>query len=166
VNPWDTCNTAKAIYQALTMDDDEAFWRWDVSERGYSFIIAYIIFQDLHNHVVTQTAQAFVTLFLTRCLRTNIEHQQGDSVASLDLAFLLPRYRHSQRRLLLIDFEDTLLQRHPRRMYEGQGEGIPSEAIEVVKRLSEDSKNEMWLLSGLPVKTLDEVVKEVRVGIV
>src|SRR6266404_3308028 len=31
VNPWDTRNTANAIYQALTMEDDEAFSRWDVS---------------------------------------------------------------------------------------------------------------------------------------
>ncbi|KAH9964851.1 alpha-trehalose-phosphate synthase [Russula dissimulans] len=152
VNPWDTRNTAKAIYQALTMDDEEAFSRWD----------------DLHNHVVTQTAQAFVTSFLTRCLRTSIEHQQGDVlVASLDLALLLPRYRHSQRRLLLIDFEDTLWQRNPRHQREGQGEGIPTEAIEVVKRLSEDSRNEVWLLSGLTVKTLDEVAKELsKVGFV
>lgn len=32
VNPWDTRNTANAIHQALTMDDDEAFSRWDVSK--------------------------------------------------------------------------------------------------------------------------------------
>ena len=31
INPWDTRNTAKAIHQALTMDEDEAFSRWDVS---------------------------------------------------------------------------------------------------------------------------------------
>ncbi|KAI9509923.1 alpha-trehalose-phosphate synthase [Russula earlei] len=152
VNPWDTRNTAKAIHQALTMDDDEALSRWD----------------DLHNHVVTQTAQAFVTSFLTRCLRMSIEHQQGDAlVASLDLALLLPRYRHSQRRLLLIDFEDTLWPRNPRRQHEGQSEGIPPEAIEVVKRLSGDSRNEVWLLSGLPVKTLDGVATELpKVGFV
>jgi len=152
VNPWDTRNTAKAIYQALTMDNEEAFSRWD----------------DLHNHVVTQTAQAFVTSFLTRCLRMSIEHQQGDAlVASLDLALLLPRYRHSQRRLLLIDFEDTLWQRNPRRQREGQGEGIPPEAIEIVKRLSEDSRNEVWLLSGLTVNTIDEVAKKLpKVGFV
>ncbi|KAF8494922.1 alpha-trehalose-phosphate synthase [Russula emetica] len=152
VNPWDTRNTAKAIHQALTMDEDEAFSRWD----------------ELHNHVVTQTAQAFVTSFLTRCLRVNIEHQQGDAqVASLDLVLLLPRYRHSQRRLLLIDFEDTLWERNPRRQHEGKGEGIPAEAIEVVKRLSEDSRNEVWLLSGLPVKTLDDVAKSTpKVGFV
>jgi len=118
--------------------------------------------------VVTQTAQAFVTSFLTRCLRMNIEHQQGDTlIASLDLALLLPRYRHSQRRLILIDFEDTLWQRNPRRQDAGQGEVIPSEAIEVVKRLSENGRNEVWLLSGLPVKTLDAIAKQLpKVGFV
>jgi trehalose 6-phosphate synthase complex regulatory subunit len=91
----------------------------------------------------------------------NIEHQQGDAqVASLDLALLLPRYRHSQRRLLLIDFEDTLWERNPRHQHEGKGESIPTEAIEVVKRLSEDSRNEVWLLSGLPVKMLDGLARD------
>jgi len=98
----------------------------------------------------------------------NIEHQQGDAlVASLDLALLLPRYRHSQRRLVLVDFEDTLWQRNPRRRHEGQGEGIPLEAIEVVKRLSGDSRNEVWILSGLPVKTLGAVAAQLpKVGFV
>jgi trehalose-6-phosphatase len=98
----------------------------------------------------------------------NIEHQQGDAlVASLDLALLLPRCRHSQRRLILIDFEDTLWQRNPRPQPEGQGEDIPPEAVGVVKRLSEDNKNEVWLLSGLQVKTLDAVAKHLpKVGFV
>ena len=30
VNPWDTRNTAKAIHQALTMDDEQAKLRWEV----------------------------------------------------------------------------------------------------------------------------------------
>ncbi|KAG1717983.1 hypothetical protein EDB19DRAFT_2031824 [Suillus lakei] len=30
--------------------------------------------EDLHNHVVTQTAQTFVTSFLSRCLRAHTEH--------------------------------------------------------------------------------------------
>ena len=42
VNPWDTRNTAKAIHQALTMDDDEAFSRWDVSIRHLYLDISYI----------------------------------------------------------------------------------------------------------------------------
>ncbi|THH17685.1 hypothetical protein EW146_g3181 [Bondarzewia mesenterica] len=150
VNPWDTRNTAKAIHQALTMDDKEAFSRWE----------------DLHGHVVTQTAQAFVTSFLTRCLRTNIEHLQGDSqlVARFDFPRVLPRYKHSHRRLLLIDFEDTLWNRDPR----DRTFNPPADALAVVGKLADDPKNEVWLLSGLPVKgALEEVAKTIpKVGLV
>ena len=47
---------------------------------------------DLHNHVVTQTAQAFVTSF--RCLRANTEHTaQTDlvMVPVVNMGCLLPR---------------------------------------------------------------------------
>jgi len=120
--------------------------------------------QDLHNHVVTQTAQAFVTSFLTRCLRTNIEHQPGDaSVARLDLARILPRYKHSQRRLLLVDFEDTLWARDPR-----ERTFITPKSLNILGRLADDPKNEVWLLSGLPVKgALANVEKSIpKVGLV
>lgn len=39
VNPWDTRNTAKAIHQALTMDEDEAFSRWDVSILRHLYLV-------------------------------------------------------------------------------------------------------------------------------
>ncbi len=101
--------------------------------------------------MVTQTAQTFVTSFLTRCLRVNIEHQQGDAqVASLDLALLLPRYRHSQRRLLLIDFEDTLWERNPRRQREGKGEGIPIEAIRLSNGCPKGHTQSRVCVSSLP----------------
>ncbi|KAI0315017.1 alpha-trehalose-phosphate synthase [Amylostereum chailletii] len=155
VNPWDTRNTAKAINQALTMDDEEAFSRWE----------------DLHNHVVTQTAQAFATSFLMRCIRTNIEHMQGDAhVTALDLPRVLPRYRHSHRRVLFIDFEDTLWERDPLLARERQKEGkfeAPVDVLHSVKKLSEHPRNEVWLLSGLSVKALDLVSKAVpKVGLV
>lgn len=125
-----------------------------------------IVLQDLHNHVATQTAQAFVTSFLTRCLRTNIEHLQGDaeSVTHLDLSRVLPRYKHSHRRLLLIDFEGTLWRRDPRE----RAFKPPAEALAVMGKLADDPRNEVWLLSGLPVKgALDEVAKTIpKVGLV
>lgn len=61
VNPWDTRMTAEAIHTALTMPDSECRSRW----------------RDLHAHVVTQTAQAFVSAFLTRCLRVHPEHEKA-----------------------------------------------------------------------------------------
>ncbi|OBZ75031.1 putative alpha,alpha-trehalose-phosphate synthase [UDP-forming] subunit [Grifola frondosa] len=155
INPWDKRMTAKAIHQALTMSDEEALSRWE----------------DLHSHVVAQSAQAFVTSFLVRCLRANIEHLQGDAVAvaALDVARVLPRYRHSKKRLLLIDFEGTMWRRDLRTL--AQGEGMldpPEEVIRLLNRLADDPRNEVWLLSGLQVKGALEVVekKAPKIGIV
>lgn len=107
--------------------------------------------QDLHSHVITQTAQTFVTSFLTRCLRVHLEHQQRDplSIPILDVSLILPRYKHSQNRLILVDLEGTLWQRNPA-MRDG-GFQPPQEALDVLRRLSDDDRNNVWLLSGLPV---------------
>ncbi|KDQ50611.1 glycosyltransferase family 20 protein [Jaapia argillacea MUCL 33604] len=150
INPWDARSTADAMYKALTMSDEEADARWE----------------DLHNHVVTQTAQAFVTSFLTRALRCNLEHQQSDSkeVAPLDLSRILPRYRHSSKRLLLIDFEGTLWKRDPTtRVW-----NPPQDVFDLLNKLAGDGRNEVWLLSGLAVKgAMEEVASKCpKIGIV
>lgn len=127
--------------------------------------------QDLHNHVATQSAQAFVTSFLVRCLRSNIEHMQSaDSadIAPLDVARILPRYRHSQKRLLLIDFEGTIWQRDIRTIARAAGVSAggspdfdpPKEILNLLNRLVDDPKNQVWLLSGLPTKGILDVVGE------
>ncbi|KAH9948505.1 glycosyltransferase family 20-domain-containing protein [Amylocystis lapponica] len=153
INPWDKRMTAKAIHQALTMSDEEALSRWE----------------DLHSHVVTQSAQAFVTSFLVRCLRANIEHLQGDAVAvaQLDVQRVLPRYRHSQKRLLLVDFEGTMWQRDLRTIASGVFDP-PEEALRLLNRLADDPRNDVWLLSGLQVQgAMDSVAKKApKIGIV
>ena len=126
--------------------------------------------QDLHNHVITQSAQAFVTSFLVRCLRANIEHMQNDTkaVAELDVARVLPRYKHSQTRLLLIDFEGTLWLRDPAALALRGEFDAPQEAIDALNKLAEDPRNEVWLLSGLQVKGALEKIAAVtpKIGIV
>ena len=116
-----------------------------------------------------QSAQAFVTSFLVRCLRANIEHLQSDSlpVAQLDVSRVIPRYRHSQTRLLLIDFEGTLWIRDPLALVKGVFDP-PAEVFNVLNRLSADPRNEVWLLSGLQVKgALDKVAAAApKIGIV
>lgn len=120
--------------------------------------------EDLHSHVVAQSAQAFATGFLQRCLRTNIEHLRGDAqqIAQLDVARLLSGYRHSDRRLILIDFEGTLwTERDPRaKVFEP-----PKEALEMVQRIAKDRRNEVWLLSGFKVKGMLDKVAEAIPGI-
>ncbi|KAG6871722.1 hypothetical protein C0995_000805 [Termitomyces sp. Mi166 len=99
INPWDTRGTAEAINQALTMSDEEAHMRWE----------------DLHNHVTTQTAQAFVTTFLNRTLRAHAEdlapHVTEAQVPKMELGRVLPRYRHSMKRIVLVDLEGTVWRR-------------------------------------------------------
>lgn len=188
VNPWDARGTADAIYQALTMSDVEAHSRWE----------------DLNNHVNAQTAQAFVTSFLTRCLRASAEHQDRYSngnptrgrpsfgatetrepvepqarVLNDNLGIIMGRWRHSQRRLIIVDWEGTLI---------GNDQDAPSvafanfsthsssntisdatfdAAIGILQKLSDNKRNEVWLLSGLSINGLRRIAEAVpKVGIV
>ncbi|KAG5642279.1 hypothetical protein DXG03_003056 [Asterophora parasitica] len=179
INPWDTRGTAEAINQALTMSEEEAHTRWE----------------DLHNHVTTQTAQAFVTSFLNRTLRAHAEDLAPNTelaqVTPLDAARVLPRYRHSRKRLVLVDLEGTLWGRDLSReglvrmeedykaagrdRGEANGDGdvkariqVPEDVLLVLEKLVEDRRNEVWLLSGLRVRgVLERIAERVpRLGIV
>ncbi|KAK7455868.1 Trehalose-6-P synthase/phosphatase complex subunit [Stygiomarasmius scandens] len=219
INPWDTRGTAEAIHQALTMGKEEARGRWE----------------ELSEHVETQTAQAFVRSFLGRCIRAAEEnrglgkgakgkrrHHHDDEdddderkeVEEVDPRKLKVKWRHARRRLVLVDWEGTLIgdwMPIPRELEVQQGRrgsigaasvvsrdsGVETEmvdeearervergleekerrreeelqrAIEVLKKLAVDTKkNEVWLLSGLPVKgVLERVDKELggKIGIV
>ena len=96
--------------------------------------------------------------------------QSADSadIALLDVTRILPRYRHSQKRLLLVDFEGTVWQRDIRTIARNAGVGVggspdfeaPEEVVRLLTRLAEDPKNEVWLLSGLPTKGILDVVAE------
>ncbi|KAI1785482.1 hypothetical protein LXA43DRAFT_1115863 [Ganoderma leucocontextum] len=116
---------------------------------------ASVQFEDLHNHLVAQSVQVFVTSFLLRCLRANIEHMQSvDSadIATLDVRRVLPPYRHSKRPLL-VDFEGTIWTRD----------------MDTIARNghARDLKNQVWLLSGLTESMLDVVAEKApKIGIV
>jgi len=96
---------------------------------------------------------------------------------------LVPKYKYSQRRIVLVDFEGTLwrrdlTQRGVLDMLGGVDAGgeqtelkLPEkveEAIGVLGKLAEDRRNEVWLLSGLRAKGVLEAVAErvPKVGIV
>ncbi|KAF8512946.1 alpha-trehalose-phosphate synthase [Hysterangium stoloniferum] len=140
VNPWDSINTARAIHLALNMTEDEATSRW----------------KDLHRHVTTQTAQTFVTTFLTRCTRVNLQHQQRDpsSIPVFDVDAIVPAYRHSAERLILLDLEDTLwVRERPEHSFEP-----PNDTVKILQKLCADKKNKVWLLSGLPRAAMDKLM--------
>ena len=89
-------------------------------------------------------------------------------IATFDVARVLPRYRHSQKRLLLFDFEGTIWQRDIRTIARNAGMlpgekrefSPPEDALRLLNKLAEDPRNQVWLLSGLPVKGMLDVVAE------
>ncbi|KIJ47269.1 glycosyltransferase family 20 protein [Sphaerobolus stellatus SS14] len=149
INPWDANGTAEAIHHALTMPEEEVKMRW----------------KDLHAHVITQTAQKFVTTFLTRCIRVNLEHAQRDpeSIPDMDVDAVMGKYKYSAERLILLDLEDTLwVREHPQHSFEP-----PEETVEILRKLAQDRKNQVWVLSGLPRMALDKMSSLVpEVGLV
>ena len=94
-------------------------------------------------------------------------------IATLDVGRVLPRYRHSQKRLLLVDFEGTIWTRDMGTIARNAGAAgtrefePPEEAIRLLNRLAEDPKNQVWLLSGLTKGMLDVVSEKApKLGIV
>ena len=94
------------------------------------------------------------------------------SVPPLEISRVLPRYKHSRKRLILVDFEGTLWSRDLSKaglvgMAQGNYE-FPEAAVNVLKKLAEDARNEVWLLSGLRIDGVLESVREKvpKVGIV
>lgn len=140
INPWDIQMTADAIRQSLTMSQEEAEARW----------------ADLHSHVNTQTAQAFATSFLNRTIRVNYKHHIKDSllIPPLDHSAVRSRYQAikdpESKRLILIDLEGTLWPVDARPTPE-TGE-VPTATMQLLESLVADERNEVWALSGLPVK--------------
>ncbi|KAJ1307509.1 hypothetical protein OPQ81_001607 [Rhizoctonia solani] len=135
VNPWDSRKTAEGIYTALTMEDEDCVARW----------------KDLHKHVTTQTAQAFVTSFVTRCIRTHMEYQRR---AFSEVPQLEPS-------------KGTLWSEDPRITWHS-GFSPPAAKLEIIKKLLAKEQNEVWILSGMGVQGgLEKIAAEVPgVGLV
>ncbi|KAJ7823629.1 glycosyltransferase family 20 protein [Mycena olivaceomarginata] len=136
INPWDTRGTAAAINQALTMSDDEALRavegpaqpRHDTDGAGVRDDVPLAVPPLAHGAAPAS----------------------HEAAPMLDMHRVLPRYKHSSKRLLLMDLEGTLWAR-PRAGPWGQ----------VLRRFAADGRNDVWLLSGLPIAgVLSRIAKE------
>jgi hypothetical protein len=127
------------------MSDEEAATRW----------------KALHAHVNNQTAQKFVTDFITRCVRANYKHRVRETlvIPELDPVAIKAKYQAASRRLILIDLEKTMWKVEPRPCQKQVFE-VPAEAVELLKKLAVG--NEVWALSGLPVEgRLESIAREI-----
>lgn len=153
------------------MPDAEAASNWLVGTtrlRPFRAILNAAGNKDLHRHVAAQTAQTFTNSFLTRVVRAYNDHQRGtdlESVAQFDVSRVLTQYKYSGKRLVLLDLEDTLWTRKDSAggfVRQGTPFVVPRDVLDILNKLKDDPKNEVWVLSGLPIKGgMDQIADNV-----
>ncbi|KIY70060.1 glycosyltransferase family 20 protein [Cylindrobasidium torrendii FP15055 ss-10] len=172
INPWDRVGTARGLFEAL--DESGA----DTPEKKQALMeTRHRRWEELLGWVEEQSAQKFVSGFLSRCLRAWEEHQRGSgdrgNVELLDktrVQRVAVQLRHCEKRLIVVDLEGSLWNRALKT--QGSEMDVDNEdlaaAMNTLKQLSQDKKNEVWVLSGLKVKgALSKLAEEApEVGIV
>lgn len=90
-----------------------------------------------------------------------------ESVAQFDVSRVLTQYKYSAKRLLLLDLEDTLWTRKTSAGFIRQGTPfvVPQEVLDLLNKLKGDPKNEVWVLSGLPIKCGMDQISDKAPGI-
>ncbi|CBQ71131.1 related to alpha,alpha-trehalose-phosphate synthase, 115 KD subunit [Sporisorium reilianum SRZ2] len=153
INPWNTKQVAHAIHKALTMNESEMVQRWT----------------DLHRVVVTQTAQQWITSLLGHLERAHLEQERLENmfVPRLEVAQLVSEWRAAHSRLLLIDLEETLVTYDPLVAHEQGGFQPPEWLFKLLNDLAADSKNVVYILSGMGTDDLDRIASRIdSIGLV
>ncbi|KAF9356901.1 hypothetical protein BGX26_004576 [Mortierella sp. AD094] len=135
VNPWNYTEVATAIYDALEMKEDEKSVRWN----------------ELRKHVCTNTAQFWAQGFVSELVKVHSDVQRRYSIhiPLLDMAAVLPQYREAKRRLLLLDYDGTLLPYERTTAVRSKGKTSSNEdMVRIVTELAQDPKNTVYIMSG------------------
>ncbi|KAI9485265.1 MAG: glycosyltransferase family 20-domain-containing protein [Benjaminiella poitrasii] len=128
VNPWDHTGFAKAIYDALTMSEEEKLSRH----------------KQLLAHVKSNTASFWAHSFVKMLIHTCLLSEQNNNTPILNLNYLQDQFRHAKKRLLCFDYDGTLTEIRKTPMA-----AAPSVAmLTYLKKLCQDPKNEVWIISG------------------
>ncbi|KAI7820144.1 glycosyltransferase family 20-domain-containing protein [Gamsiella multidivaricata] len=147
VNPWNYTEVATAIHDALEMNEGEKAIRWN----------------ELRKHVCTNTAQFWAQGFITELVKVHgdIQRRYSIHIPLLDMAVVLPKYRAANRRLLLLDYDGTLLPYERSSAVRSKGKTSKEEMIKVVNELVQDLKNTVYIMSGRTRSSLESTFGEI-----
>jgi trehalose 6-phosphate synthase/phosphatase len=148
VNPFDIDQVVEALHRALVMDEDEARARNALMQRR------------IKRYTVTKWAEEFL-----EGLKRITDEQAGLDARILDTAQrdrLTQEYRHAGRRLVLLDYDGTLMPFAPR----PEDVAPSSDVRRIVRALSEDPANEVVIVSGRDRETLEAWLGDLDVDIV
>lgn len=138
INPWDFSGMSDAIHQALEMGDDEKKSRWS----------------RLHEIIMKQTGGHWYQALSKELDRVYDEHHQhaSASVPRLNVSALADRYKESESRLFIIDYEGTLA---PHKTSSGIPLGSPTRIVEALNDLMIDPRNVVYVMSGRKPEELE-----------
>ncbi len=147
VNPWDSVGVAKAINDCLSMPDPKK----------------KALEQKLYNVVNTNTVQHSTNKFLNHLIEDLGTSHDSHSTPILNRPDLLANYKHAQKRLFLFDYDGTLTP-----IVKDPDAAIPSaRVLHLLDKLSQDPKNQIWIISGRDQQFLDKWIgsKNPRIGL-
>jgi trehalose 6-phosphate synthase/phosphatase len=136
VNPKDTDEIAEAIYQALRMPEAE-------QERRLS---------TMQNHLRHHTVDAWASSFISDLENIRLRQQEENQkqLSEENVQAIIQRYEKSARRLLLLDYDGTLVDIENR----PEMSNPPARLKELLGQLAADERNDVYILSGRDRQTL------------
>ncbi|KAG6354301.1 hypothetical protein INS49_004906 [Diaporthe citri] len=144
VNPWDYRACSTALRKALDMGNTEKEERWT----------------KLHECIMQHTGAHWFTELMTRLDHAHSEQHRHNqtSVPRLNVNDLVQRYQSSERRLFILDYENTLVNWGP------VNQIIPSSPQRTLDTLNElllDERNIVYVMSGRRPEELDRLFRRV-----
>lgn len=138
INPWDYQQQARAIREALEMDDDEKQRRWS----------------HLRDIVLGQTGGTWAKSIASSLHRVHEERAAHDStsIPRLSIQNVSGKYKAAERRVFILDYEGTLA---PHRTHTGVPLGSPQRVLDTLTDLLNDPKNLVYIMSGRMPGELD-----------
>lgn len=138
VNPNDQNDIVRALKQAIEMNEKEQRWR----------------LENMQIRLKKYTVQHWANTFMSEQKRL-MEEQKKQKVYRLQgsaRADLIKDYRSAKKRLIIIDYDGTLMNFHP----DPQAVLPDTEVLDLLKRLKETNGNKVIISSGRDRQTLEK----------
>jgi trehalose 6-phosphate synthase/phosphatase len=146
INPFDAEQIAEKICFSLNMSEEEQQRRMERMQRY------------LKKHDVFRWASRFLN-------ETEEVHKADVKTIPLEgdaRIRLISKYQNAEKRLLLLDFDGTLVKLQPTPEM-----AVPDQYLEdLLQRLGEDTKNEVWIISGRNKDFLEKYLGHLPIGLV
>ncbi|KAK7696997.1 Trehalose-6-P synthase/phosphatase complex subunit [Diaporthe eres] len=144
VNPWDYRACSNALRKALDMGNTEKEQRWT----------------KLHECIMQHTGAHWFTELMTRLDHAHSEQHRHNqtSVPRLNVNDLVQRYQGSERRLFILDYENTLVNWGPVNQIIPSS---PQRTLDTLNDLLLDERNIVYVMSGRRPEELDRLFRRV-----